>query len=371
MEAENVRWRTALACWVFACTLPVQASAQGSQATLSQGDAAEERAEGEAARPARDDATAGAPGGAEAGSDQEPDGKVAEARQRFDRGLQLYRDGDYELALIEFSRAYEIVPDFRVLYNIAQVSMTLGRYAQARRSLEQYLKDGAETMDPARREAVERDLAMLSERTATLFISSNVKGADVVVDEDVIGRTPMASPILLDAGLHTVTLRKPGYLPASERITLAGRDAAERSIELRPVPVNERERIVVERQVDTSTEKEPTVPSLVWAGWIATGALATSAAVTGVLGVSAAGELEDLQNDPDAQRRELNDAQKRADSLFLTADLLTAAALLTGGASLYFTLFTGGPAQRPERDAPPRSASVGVGWRTVNVLTHF
>src|SRR5688572_21286235 len=58
-----------------------------------------------------------------------------EARERFNQGLALFEDGDYGLALIEFERAYAVVPDYRVLYNIAQVNIQLGRYAKARHAL--------------------------------------------------------------------------------------------------------------------------------------------------------------------------------------------------------------------------------------------
>src|SRR5262245_54376929 len=64
---------------------------------------------------------------------------VTEAKQRFDRGLELYAEGEYPLALIEFTRAYELVPNYRVLYNIGQVCIQLGQYANARRALEEYL----------------------------------------------------------------------------------------------------------------------------------------------------------------------------------------------------------------------------------------
>src|SRR5262245_61950348 len=46
---------------------------------------------------------------------------LAEAKQRFDRGYELYEEGEYPLALIEFNRAYELVPNYKVLYNIGQV----------------------------------------------------------------------------------------------------------------------------------------------------------------------------------------------------------------------------------------------------------
>ncbi len=321
-------------------------------------------------------ATAPADGGAassesSAAAPRSPE-ETREARERFDHGLELYRDGDYDIALIEFERAYELVPDYRVLYNIAQVSVMLGHYARARLALEQYLREGDTAISPERRTSVENDLTMLNSRTASLLVASNIDGAEILVGEEVIGKTPMSSPALLDAGTHTVTVRLSGYLPTSKRLTLAGRDAAQVELELRPVPVKERERIVVEKRVETETgDRSSAPPSLVWAGWIATGALATGAAVTGVLGLNAAGELETLQNDPEAKRRELTDTEGRASSLFLAADLLGAAALLTGGATLYFTVFRSASETPPNHEKDRAAAALGLSLGGVQVAGRF
>src|SRR5690606_15305964 len=39
----------------------------------------------------------------------------AAAAEHFERGIELYREGSLDAALVEFERAYESVPDYRVL----------------------------------------------------------------------------------------------------------------------------------------------------------------------------------------------------------------------------------------------------------------
>src|SRR5205823_199193 len=46
---------------------------------------------------------------------------VEEARVRFQRGTQVFNDGAYKLALIEFQRAYSVMPNWRVLFNVGAV----------------------------------------------------------------------------------------------------------------------------------------------------------------------------------------------------------------------------------------------------------
>ena len=65
-----------------------------------------------------------------------------EAARRFEHAIKLYEDADYTLALAEFERVYELMPDYRVLYNIGQVSIQLGRYARAFRTLKEYVSRG-------------------------------------------------------------------------------------------------------------------------------------------------------------------------------------------------------------------------------------
>ena len=85
-----------------------------------------------------------------------------DARARVKRGLELYDEGEYRLSLSELQRAYDLVPNYKVLYNIGQVRIQLGEYAEAQRVLRRYLDDGKEEIGAERRADVEKDLAMLA-----------------------------------------------------------------------------------------------------------------------------------------------------------------------------------------------------------------
>src|SRR5262245_54854214 len=75
--------------------------------------------------PADDPAPSPAP------SDAAQSPKIKEATARFERGLALYDDGDYDAALVEFSRAYELSPTYKVLYNIAKIERVKNDYSSA------------------------------------------------------------------------------------------------------------------------------------------------------------------------------------------------------------------------------------------------
>src|SRR5690348_12705741 len=59
-----------------------------------------------------------------------PDRSVRAARSHFQRGVVLYRSGAYDAALAEFSRAYDAAPNYRILYNLAQIQAQKHDYVE-------------------------------------------------------------------------------------------------------------------------------------------------------------------------------------------------------------------------------------------------
>src|SRR5882672_2252826 len=70
------------------------------------------------------------------------DAKKAEASHRFDRGLELFDQGDNSGALAEFKRTYEILPNAVVLYNIGLVYAAMARPVDAVDALEPAVAGG-------------------------------------------------------------------------------------------------------------------------------------------------------------------------------------------------------------------------------------
>jgi tetratricopeptide (TPR) repeat protein len=297
-------------------------------------------------------APSNAPG---AGATPAPSEEVtAEARRRFDRGIELYADGDFALALIEFNRAFQLVSNYRVLYNIGQVNLQLARYADARRALEAYLKQGGSEVPEDRASSVQRDLAMLEQRTAFLTVTTNVPGAEVLIDDLTVGTTPLTEPLLVDAGVHRISARKPGYMPRGQQITLAGADESTLALTLDLIPQGSK--TIVLRETETQTDERT-----VWliAGWSATGLLAASAVVTGFMGKSKSNDLKELR-ETETTREDLDDARSSAKTMLLASDILTASAVVVGGVSLWFTLTP--PDKEPEKRMPrPTKAGVDLG----------
>lgn len=271
--------------------------------------------------------------GADASSERDP---VKEAAERYQRGLSIYAEGEYLLALVEFERAYQLAPDYRVLYNIGQVRVQLGRYAKAREALEQYMEQGGDAISADRKREVNADLEMLKMRTAQLNIVTSEEGADLLIDGVVVGTSPLEKPIVVDAGEHNVEVRKVGFYGKASQVTLAGRDEISVELALTRIPEKAAPQVVVERHTEREVPK--TDRTMMWVGWAATGTLAIGAGVAGYFGITKANDLESRRTDFGVKSGELNDMKNDARTLFMIADVAGAAAVVVGGVSLYLTL---------------------------------
>lgn len=284
------------------------------------------------------------------------------AAERFERGTRLFADGEYQLALLDFERAYESTGDYRVLYNIGQVRIQLERYAGAVLALSRYLRDGADGIAPERQATVAADLAMLAERTAHILVTTNVDGAEVLIDDLEVARSPMPDHLLVDAGEHRLTVRKPGYLSRTIAVAVAGRD--NRTFDMRltaeATEVAKERTVIVERV--RLPEPAPQAPAshrttYLWAGWLGTTILAGAAATSGLAGHAAYAEREDA-----LQRKtstgELARLETRAKHWFLAADILGALALATGGTTLYYTLTGPTGTEKPPPPSPHKAPVV-------------
>jgi len=278
---------------------------------------------------------------------------LKEAGERYTRGLALYGDGEFLLALVEFERAYQLSNNYKVLYNIGQVRIQLGRYAKAKEALEQYLKAGGSSLTADRTQAVNKDLSTLAERTASLNIVSSEVGADISLDGKVIATSPLTEPLIVDAGEHNLVLHKTGFYDAAQSVTLAGHDQAELKIELKPIPVGAAQA----GPVDTRPPPLPAGKSsrtAMYAAWATTGTLAVTAGVVGYFGVSKANELDSLRSEYGATRDELDKAQKSARTLLIITDVTAGLAVAAGGVALYLTL------SRPSEKPAASSVSLGI-----------
>jgi hypothetical protein len=251
-----------------------------------------------------------------------------DADTHFRHGVELYRDGDFSAALVEFKRAYDSDPKYQVLYNVAESYDQLQDYASALKAFQEYLYDGGGKIGPKRRKEVDKEIAKLRQRVAVVTVTTSEPGATVAVDDLPVGTSPLAEPILVSAGRRRLTATLPGRVPVTQIVDVAGGDAPTVAL---TIPA------LGDATVKVATPERPslTIPLILWG---ATAAVVTSAVVTGVLALGASSDLKtDLAafpGDPAA----ITAARHKDASFALATDVLTGTALAAGGVAVYFTV---------------------------------
>jgi uncharacterized protein GlcG (DUF336 family) len=262
---------------------------------------------------------------------QPDDAKRAEASAHFRRAVELFQEEAFRAALVEFQRAYEIAPDYRLHYNIGQTKLRLQDYLGVVHSYEKYLGVGGGAIPPERRAQVEEDLVALRDRVGRVAITCNRNGAEVFIDDVSAGRTPLPVTVAVNVGRHRVLVRASDGASESKLVDVAGGDIAEVAFDLRPA------RPLASHAAPSPVSWSPMKHAAVWS-WSGGGAILAGAAVTGALTFGAQNELDDAIATEGVSSETIEDESKRLDKLALTTDILiaTGAAAVVIGTVLWF-----------------------------------
>jgi hypothetical protein len=178
------------------------------------------RTHGNAGAPAASFPSKPAPGSKK--GDEPPPAQVKKARDLWYRGVDAFRNGDYDAARLAFAECYQLMPKSDVLRNLSISEIQSGHYVSAARHLSLLLAAPGELQGNVREEATHR-LAQAEAEIGQLSISVDVTGAEIGVDGAVIGRSPLEGNWYIEPGQHEITVSKPGYPVESRQVfALAG-----------------------------------------------------------------------------------------------------------------------------------------------------
>lgn len=154
----------------------------------------------------------------------------AQAAQRFDRGLQLFNEGDNAGALAEFKQTYALMPNPIVLFNIGLVYAAMGRPVDAVDALTPVV-DSA-TLSAEQRERAQKTLEDQQARIGRIAVTTVPVGARIDVDGVEVARTPLTAPLRVPEGSHVIGAVAEGYAHARKEIIVAGNADASVNFEL-------------------------------------------------------------------------------------------------------------------------------------------
>jgi hypothetical protein len=131
------------------------------------------------------------------------------AKEAYEAGKLLFRDNkDYDGALIKFRTAYETSKDPGLKWNMAACEKALKHYARTMQLLREYLAETAGTLSEDDQKAALTLIATCEQLTVNLRILVNEPEADVYVDDELVGKSPLASSVLVDIGARKIRVTK-------------------------------------------------------------------------------------------------------------------------------------------------------------------
>jgi len=275
-----------------------------------------------------------APGAAAA----EPDGTVREADRHFQRGVALYVEADYRGALVEFERAYTLAPNGIVLFNVGETQYQLRDYAAALATFEHYLVEAP--ANDSHRTLAEANIKELRTRVGRLRIVTVPAGAEISIDDKVVGQTPFEKAIVVGIGQLSVRATMPGRPPVVRTVDVAAEDDVPLTIEMpeQSAPTAKADSPVQLTFTDHPAPSPKDSASWRLAGWVTTGALAAGAITCGAFAYKNSQDLQTARKQFPANQQTLNRLSNRTQTLSIVADSLAAGAVVIGAITLFSTL---------------------------------
>lgn len=320
------------------------------------------------AAPPSPSASASAKAPAKPGAKEPPKdaAKLEEARAHRDKGLKLFKDGAFEAALVEFERAYELAPTWRLHYNIALILRQMNDFAGALDRFERFLSEGGAEVPADRKKEVDKEIAALRGKVGAVRVA--IEGApagasvEIAIDEVPIGKTPLAKPIVVNPGKRRVTATREGLAPVTKLVTVAAGETIDVTIALpSPTPTP-----LAKTAAPADAPRASVSSSGPWIGLGVAGGLAIFGTVTGVLALGASSKLGDLRDGAPSSRADLDAQARTVRAWSITTDVLFLGAAATASVSLYFLLKSPG-----SHDAPSKGPRVGLGPGSVVVMGEF
>lgn len=164
------------------------------------------------------------------------EGKRAEGKARYERGVAAYSAGRYKDAIDLFLQADALAPSAALSFNIARAYEKIGDDASTLQWFRDFRRRAPDAKNgPEVDERIHALEGVLAKKGVQQFtVLSSPLGATVIVDERPAGVTPFTGQ--LPPGKHTVVLSLRGYSDSEQKLELAADRAQDLNVTLVPAP---------------------------------------------------------------------------------------------------------------------------------------
>jgi hypothetical protein len=144
------------------------------------------------------------------------------AKADFESAKLLANDGDFAGALIKFQSAYDASKDVRLLWNVAFCQKNMRRYSKVVTTLHRYIDEGATTLSAADKKDAQDLIATIEPFTTRATVRVSEPGAQIFIDDEAVGTSPLPAPVILDLGERHVRVVKEGFKTFEKATAIGG-----------------------------------------------------------------------------------------------------------------------------------------------------
>lgn len=136
------------------------------------------------------------------------------AKAEYEAGRILYADKDYGNAIVKFQRAHELSNDARLLWNVAVCQKNLRRYAKMLDTIRRYRKEAGAVLTQEEQAQATEIIKTVESFVSAMKLTVSEPEAEVLVDEELVAKTPLKETVILDVGIRKIRVKKPGFKDA-------------------------------------------------------------------------------------------------------------------------------------------------------------
>ncbi|HEY5957176.1 MAG TPA: PEGA domain-containing protein, partial [Polyangiaceae bacterium] len=156
-------------------------------------------------------------------------------RQTYEQAREAILAGRWEDARSLFHDLWKSRRTYDVALQLGQAEYNLKRYRDAA----EHLAFGLMLLPPREKAATaERSQQLLTrckQEVGAIDLRIKNKGADVLVDGQIVAESPLVTEVFVDPGTHSVAVRLSGHQTASFTIQVEAGEILARAVELRPL----------------------------------------------------------------------------------------------------------------------------------------
>ncbi len=157
-----------------------------------------------------------------------------ESTRLFDDARKAVKAFQWDKARDAALAAFKLKPDPAYGLLLGQAELQTGKPRDAAEHLELFVRE-AKTATAIEKQAAQKLLDEAKAKVGTLFIKVNIEAADVLVDGQAVGRSPLVAPLFITPGGHEIEVKKPGFDPGKELLVVAPATESEMEFALAPL----------------------------------------------------------------------------------------------------------------------------------------